>query len=94
MSELLLSKELKVIEPLWIMIMSSPALLPVMWKMITDNDMVLVLNGLLMIISEINYLRRGISDTILKESKSLAFIQKILKQKNLGNIHQLSTPGQ
>ena len=88
MSELLLSKELKVIEPLWIMIMSSPALLPVMWKMITDNDMVLVLNGLLMIISEINYLRRGISDTILKESKSLASIQKILKQKNFSNIHQ------
>ena len=41
MSDLLLSKELKVIEPLWMMIMSSPALLPVMWQMFPDHAMLL-----------------------------------------------------
>ena len=40
-SDLLLSKELKVIEPLWMMIMSSPALLPVMWEMFPDHAMLL-----------------------------------------------------
>ena len=41
MIDLLLSKEFKVLEPLWMMIMKSPDLLPVMWKMFPDHDMLL-----------------------------------------------------